>query len=287
MNKKRHGRKKSKTKRKPNDRQQSRVDAINRKHMLNVLIFTLVALATVALALVGVFYDSHKTPAIWIMFTAVVLYALAACLYWQLQVVPESEARADAIRIKINGAFITESNKIPVFWVKYPTGNGQYAVTLVPLVFGAAITNTGHVPIQLDSLSVSVKAGFWGNWKQLTSVTTQGAEVYWANNPQQALLVKFSRIDEELDNKSLVPNVPVNGWMLFQFPPSFEFPNGKRVQWRFNAEDSQGNKYEYPLIFDEHVSNAELRPNAPSMFFDGTKDDLTVYPLAHSTPMPK
>jgi hypothetical protein len=282
VGKKGHRRNDSKRKPQPKNRKAppKRTTHKRERSMTDVLIMASASIAAILGILCGLFYGDHKAPAIWLMFGCVVFFAFAACLFWQQKVTPESET--DSIRLKINGAFITQSDKIPVFAVKYPAANGS-VVSLVPLVFGVAITNAGTVPVQLDSLSLSVKSGFWGEWKQLTSVPTLGAEVYWAFDPKNALLARFTRVDAELAGKPLAPNIPVNGWMLFQWPPSFEYPSGKRVQWKFNAEDSAGNKYEYPLPDDDLMpKKGNLKPNSPAMIFDGTKEDLTVYPVRPS-----
>jgi len=253
---------------------------------MNVLVFTFVGLATIALTFFGVFYGTHKISSIWIMFASIVLYALAGCIYWQQQVAPDTEIRADSIRLKINGAFKADSDATSVLYVKYNTGTGS-TLSPAPLAYGVSITNVGPRPVQLDSLSLSVKLGRWGSWHQLRSLPIMGAEVYWVgDHPKEAQLVKLSQIDDELSGKPIAPNTPVNGWMLFRYPPSLEDPKGSHVQMRFDAEDSASNRYEFliPEADLQDTQKGSLKPNAPHMFFTGIKEDLTVYPIERSAP---
>ncbi len=59
---------------------------------MQVIIFSLVTIATIVTVFVGIFLYYHKqTPAIWAVFIAIVLFTLAGCLQWQEWVWKQSD----------------------------------------------------------------------------------------------------------------------------------------------------------------------------------------------------
>jgi len=72
---------------------------------MDVAIFALGAIGTVALTFAGIFYSSHKAPSIWIFFAGVVALLAGSCLFWQQYV-----SKEDGVEEKLQG-FLTPANE--------------------------------------------------------------------------------------------------------------------------------------------------------------------------------
>jgi hypothetical protein len=100
MGKKRKRNKKSKTKPEHNEGYKARTEARHTRTMTSVLVYVLPIAAAVALAVAGMIYATQKVASIWLVFGAVVISALAACLYWQQAVITEADNPPFAVAIE-------------------------------------------------------------------------------------------------------------------------------------------------------------------------------------------
>ncbi len=237
--------KKFKAEAKPKDRNKTgEIQVANRIKMTAVAINGLTAVATILLTLCGIFYIEHKIPSIWLMFSSVVLYALASCLYWQQQVAPDRNSKA--LHFKIQDSMIGNSSRGSIFWVRYVSAFGD-TLSPMPVAISLIITNTDPTPITIETFTVEIRENR-GDWMPLTHIPTEGQRVYFIyDHLEQSRLLDFSEngLDQLLASKSLTaPNQPLKGWLFFNRPLNFDNGEGNEVEFRVTAEDTAGFKYE-------------------------------------------
>jgi hypothetical protein len=256
----------------------------------NVGIAFLIVLATLVAAMwtstqiktAAIIFAITGTVAIWILAGTIIRYS-------------SDGPQAHSVRFKVRTSILPK-DRGAIFFVRYRSGFSGDTLVPLPIALIVAITNVRQVPVKLDAISVDVRKNGSG-WVKLKHVPTLGQRVYWIYGDfEAAALLDFSKngLDQLLNGKPIAPNNPVQGWIFFERPDSFIAEDGATIQWRFKAQDTEGNKYEATTEPD-NVKNAveggaAIDANPAFLNFTGTKEDLSgliisgghdpVYPLS-------
>ena len=197
----------------------------------------------------------------------------------------DSEVKRDSIRFNVKAPMVPEGDGA-LFWVRYKSFAGD-TLSPMPVAIDASITNTRSVPVTIDDISVEFRednAGWirFRRWQKLQHVPTLGGRIYFIyDNIKAAALLDLSGngIDQLLEGKSLMPNIPVQGWLFFEKPNSFSGTEGTTIQWRFKTHDTAGNEYEAmsaPELIKKTVTTpSDVEPNSPFLKFTGVREDLS------------
>lgn len=246
---------------------------------MTVIIFVLGGVATLALAMFGVFYSSHKSASIWIMFSCVVLYALASCLFWQQQVA--TEQTSDVLHFRTQNSIISNSSRGGMFWVRYTSGFGD-TLSPMPIAISLIMTNSSSLPITVNLLTVEVREKR-GTWMPLEHIPTAGQRIYFIDDDfAVSRLLDFSTngLDQLMaaERSVIAPNKALKGWVFFNRPLNFENGENIDLEYRFTAEDTTGKKYVEIPPASVMAKNPPIKPefslSPSSLEWTGVTEDL-------------
>lgn len=202
---------------------------------LGSLVLLIAAMATktqVKAAAIG--FASMGTIALWILTAVVIRYSSES-----------AELRDNSVRFKVLRAMIPSNAYSSLFWVRYRVGSTD-TLSPMPIALDAVITNIRQTPVTLDRIGVEMRENN-SQWIRLQHIPTLDQRVYWIyGDPRTAGLMDFSTngLDQLLHGKRIAPNVPIRGWLFFERPDNMSGTEGNAIQYRFTAEDTEGNVYE-------------------------------------------
>jgi len=190
-----------------------------------------------------------------------------------------------SIRFKVRTAMVP-SDRGALFFVRYTSRFAGDTLVPLPIALIISITNTRQVPVTLDKISVEARENT-SQWKKLKHVPILGQRVYWIYGDfKNAALLDFSKngIEQLLNGKPVASNVPAQGWIFFEKPSELSGATGNKIQFRFSAQDTEGNKYEVTTEQDtlknQVETGADADVNPAVLDFTGRREDLSALPIS-------
>jgi hypothetical protein len=112
------------------------------------------------------------------------------------------------------------------------------------------ITNLKTTPSMISNVYVEIK-GIGGDWYELSQVDPHTGRLIEGtlDKPTDVGEITFPAgfIIDKLKDRLIAPGEAVQGWMLFQFPPSYIAPADNDLQLRMVIIDTAHDKMEVPL----------------------------------------
>jgi hypothetical protein len=145
---------------------------------------------------------------------------------------------------KVNTGIL--ANDIPAFWLRYRSSLGDTRSPM-PIALYASVTNTKDFPVTLDRISVKARLN-GAKWVKFLHVPTNAGDACWmyGGSLKDVGLLDLTTncLDQLLDDKPIGGHSTVRGWIFFDTETPFITTEGDTITYKWNADDSTGEKYE-------------------------------------------
>jgi hypothetical protein len=214
-------------------------------HMSNILIYVLPIFGGLLLGIASMIYSTQRIPAIWMVFTASVLFAFAGCLYWQQIEIAEIENPPFAVSISIlMAAEVRDSTFFAVCNRAAPR-----FLSPIPLLIFMDINNRQKISADINQLKIEIKlkdrAWIFPRWLKTVFIPEQFTLLSYAP-PTTAKRVELlggdGRLDTILGTAPMQPNKTMRGWVVLDAPAEFQFAPRPLI-FRITIKDTAGHSF--------------------------------------------
>jgi hypothetical protein len=210
--------------------------------MATVLVYVLPVAAAIALAVAGMIYSTQKILSIWMVFGAVVISALAGCLYWQQLEI--AEANNPPFAVAIETSLVGRQRDCTQVFCEY----NQKFLSPIPISLFMRLVNLQDVPSDISQLKIEVelKKRHWifpSAWLRTRKVP-EYMPLVWVNSPptpSMSLSLVGGYLEPILESGPLQPHRTLRGWVLLDVSEKFDsaaFP----PTFRISVKDTAGHK---------------------------------------------
>jgi hypothetical protein len=135
------------------------------------------------------------------------------------------------------------------FWILHDYPRNIAPVNIVAFY---TLTNLKSTPLMISNLYLEVE-GVGGGWYELTRINPHAGRFVdgTLDKPTDVTEIEFPAgfLLDKLENRPLNPGEPVQGWMLFQYPPSYIAPANNDLRMRMVVVDTAHDEVVVPLLW--------------------------------------
>lgn len=208
--------------------------------MTTVLLYVLPIAATIVLAVGGMIYGTQKIASIWMVFGAVVMYALAGCLYWQQLAI--SQADNPPFAVAIETALVVQERERAHIFGEY----NQKFLSPIPIALFVRVANNQNIPSDVTQFKIEVEMekrfGLFPQWLKTISVPAYMPLVWATPPPARRITLAEPRLEQILRDRPLQPHETLRGWVLLDAPAEFN-EHRRPLTFRISVQDASGHGF--------------------------------------------